>query len=84
MGNLINFTATTIFNNQILISMKELVITENVEFQNFSSESVKSYTFPNIQKHLDDGFTIKNIFYSPLSNDGVYGVSITAHLQKSE
>ena len=62
--------------------MKELVITETIEFKEFSGND--SYTFPNIQGYLDDGYTVKHIFYTPLAASSVYGIAITVHLQKPE
>lgn len=63
--------------------MKEIILTENIDF-NSSNSSDSSYTFPSIQEHLDGGFTVKHIFYTPLAESGVYGISLTVHLQKSE
>ncbi len=59
----------------------EKIIVENVGFLHSGNEF---YTLPKIQEHLDNGFFIKNLFFTPLttSKSSVSGVSITAHLVK--
>ncbi len=61
----------------------EKIIVENVDFVHLGDAS---YTFPEIQKHLEDGFVIKSTFFTPLttSKGAVSGVSITVHLIKVE
>ena len=62
--------------------MEEKILTENITFLHSRDGG---FTFPRIQEYLDDGWYIKNIFYSPMSGTGssLHGISITVHLQKS-
>ncbi|MFI3322459.1 MAG: hypothetical protein R3Y50_08045 [Rikenellaceae bacterium] len=62
--------------------MKELVVTETIQFEDSSKDS--HYEYPIIQSYLDCGYTIKNIFCIPFKSSYVVGISVTAHLQKSE
>ncbi|WP_165764116.1 hypothetical protein [Flavobacterium covae] len=56
--------------------MSEKIITEHVSV---SLRVNDSYVFPEIQAFLDDGYLIKNIFYS-FADNRIY---VTAHLVKS-
>lgn len=59
---------------------KEIILTEEV-WLSFKKEP-KHYTFPAIQKYLDEGYVVKNIFYSPqIVENEVSGIVLTVHLQ---
>ncbi|MBE7649184.1 hypothetical protein G1L22_12905 [Tenacibaculum finnmarkense] len=60
--------------------MSEKILTEEIVLNSFNKSG---YTFPEIQKHLDDGFTVKHIFYSP-SGNYKNGIVITVHLAKEK
>lgn len=62
---------------------KEIVFTEVVQFNFVQREPAVSYQFPTIQKYLDEGYVVKNIFYSPVqSADRISGIALTVHLQR--
>lgn len=65
----------------------EKIITEvmSLDFPN-TSEMSTMFTFPEIQKLLDEGFQVKQLFYTPLTGgcECVNYITITAHLQKIE
>lgn len=65
----------------------EKIITEvvSLDFPNTPEKSTV-FTFPEIQKLLDEGFQIKQIFYTPSTGGciSINYIAITAHLQKIE
>lgn len=65
----------------------EKIITEVVSLEfPYAPEKSTVYTFPEIQKFLNEGYQIKQLFYSPLNGDctTINYIAITAHLQKIE
>jgi len=59
----------------------EKIVTEVVNFN--TNGKNESFVFPEIQKLLDSGYKVKNMFYTPLSDDSGYcAVSITVHVSK--
>lgn len=63
--------------------MKEIILTERITFPLAGKQPSESFTFPAIQKHLDEGYVVKSIFYSPTGGaNSVNGIALTVHLQK--
>ncbi|AFL97403.1 hypothetical protein [Ornithobacterium rhinotracheale] len=63
--------------------MKEIILTERVVFSIGGKHPSESFTFPAIQKRLDEGYVVKSIFYSPTGGaNSVNGIALTVHLQK--
>lgn len=64
----------------------EIVLTEVVLAPHPErGEKSVSCTFPNIQKYLDAGYVVKNIFYSPAKEVGyTSGFALTVLLKKVE
>lgn len=61
----------------------EVLLTEFVRLNLVHQDSSTSYIFPAIQKYLDEGYVVKNIFYSPSLQAGhINGIALTVHLQK--
>ncbi|GIZ16362.1 hypothetical protein [Capnocytophaga catalasegens] len=65
---------------------KEIILTEVVFITPLSrGEYTATHTFPTIQKHLDEGYVVKSIFYSPAKEVGyTNGFALTVHLKKPE
>lgn len=62
---------------------REIVFTEVIQFNPVQSAISASYQFPAIQKYLDEGYEVRNIFYSPIQSAGhISGIALTVHLQK--
>lgn len=60
----------------------EKIITESISFDKGTMN--ETFTFTEIQKYLDEGYTIKNIFYTPRTyNKEVAGISITVLLVRA-
>lgn len=63
--------------NEILLT--EVILAPHPE----RGERSVSSTFPTIQKYLDEGYVVKNIFYSPAKEVGyTNGFALTVLLKK--
>lgn len=64
--------------------MKDTFITESMTINSYPADTV--FQYPEIQKLLDEGYSVKETFCTPITTEHnrVVGLLLTVHLQKSE
>ena len=66
--------------------MKETIITEEIRLDEYSHEKTITYRYPEIDNHIKQGYSIKEMFHNvtQYSNGQIQGIVMTVHLQKLE